>query len=319
MSKRTNDAVLLAVLLLGLVVCVVLFAFFAMHISSTSVQPLKVTEPETVPVILQANSVPTTYDASNDPYPSIIHPVVKRSRHNDEVTPSSDLTNGLALYLSFDEGSNVTSFDDSSSNANLATCSNEHCPMSGVSGKIGRAVQFDGVNDYLSVANDASYHSDNAITLAAWVNWEQPIYQLSTLLWKSQGSDCPDLPYCSNREFFLAVYGDGRMHLASTPVNSNTQIPIASAPGSFPAGQWHYVTGVIDANASVMKLYIDGHLADERHEAALSAGIRSSNGPLLIGNVISTHGDAPFKGKIDELRIYNRALSVDEINALRNL
>jgi hypothetical protein len=89
-------------------------------------------------------------------------------------------------------------------------------------------------------------------------------------------------------------------------------------PTSFPAGTWHFVAGTYDAGGQ--KLYVDGKLVN----SALNFGpIQYQPAPLQLGSVLNSAFNvtgAPFTyfldGQIDELEIFNRALSVAEIQSI---
>jgi hypothetical protein len=89
-------------------------------------------------------------------------------------------------------------------------------------------------------------------------------------------------------------------------------------PTSFPAGTWHFVVGTYDAGGQ--KLYVDGKLVN----SALNFGpIQYQPAPLQLGSVLNSAFNvtgAPFTyfldGQIDELEIFNRALSVAEIQSI---
>jgi hypothetical protein len=81
--------------------------------------------------------------------------------------------------------------------------------------------------------------------------------------------------------------------------------------------RWYHVVGVIDSDDEIMKIYINGANVAEIRDQNLSSGIRDTTGDLIIGNDFGASGaTGPFKGVMDDLRIYNRALSEEEIRIL---
>lgn len=82
------------------------------------------------------------------------------------------------------------------------------------------------------------------------------------------------------------------------------------------ANRWYHVVGIIDADDSTMRMYIDGNLVEEVFDGALASGIRDTTGDLIIGNDFGFIGTGAFKGEMDDLRIYDRVLSQEEIDAL---
>ena len=77
-------------------------------------------------------------------------------------------------------------------------------------------------------------------------------------------------------------------------------------------GEWHYVVGVRDG--SNLHMYVDGVL---ENTGSISDSDYSNNSPITIGAYNS--GDYYFSGSIDDVRIYNRALSEGEVKALYDL
>src|SRR5262249_1449927 len=108
------------------------------------------------------------------------HTIVARARDTSNnstdsapltVTVSNTQIAGLVAAYSFDEGTGVTA-NDSSGQGNAATLQNG---VAWVAGQHGKAVSFDGVNDYLTIPNSASTDiSGNALTLSMWINPQQP-------------------------------------------------------------------------------------------------------------------------------------------------
>ena len=99
-----------------------------------------------------------------------------------------------------------------------------------------------------------------------------------------------------NSSFEIFTYGNGMITFrGATDVNSSTTI-------SSMIGSWHQVVGTYDG--STMKIYIDGALEGS---TSITNAIHTTAGDIEIGN--GDHGTNGFNGLIDEVRIYNRALS----------
>ena len=83
-------------------------------------------------------------------------------------------------------------------------------------------------------------------------------------------------------------------------------------------GLWHYGGWVYDGSAGEVRLYLDGELVN-RQAYTLDANMNVAN-PVCIGGYDSTCSDSRFffDGLIDDVRIYNRALSTTEVNQLYN-
>src|SRR3989344_4532273 len=217
------------------------------------------------------------------------------------VSPTKYLTSGLVGYWTMD-GNNVNwatgAVTDSSGRGNTGTITN--MATSTAIGKIGQALNFDGVNDYVNAGNGASLNITDAITLSAWVKiiGAQPTY--ARIIAKSW------VYYLQIDTNNTAVLGfqDGQPWigvLGSRVLSDNT---------------WYHIVGTYDKNGGATngRIYINGVLDNT---LTSTQPIQTVGSSVLIG---AHSGGLPgFHGLIDDVRIYNRALSQDEIKRLYNM
>ena len=78
--------------------------------------------------------------------------------------PSDTMTRGLVAYWSFDEGTGTTTYDGSD-NGNHGTFVTVASSPKWTNGKVGGALSFDGVDDYVEVPDSSSLNLANIITL----------------------------------------------------------------------------------------------------------------------------------------------------------
>ena len=84
----------------------------------------------------------------------------------------------------------------------------------------------------------------------------------------------------------------------------------------FPAGnKWHMITATISGTACL--IYVDGALVFTGTVTAIGNGTTAGTNDVLISTYDGTN--YPFNGRMDEVRVYNRALSADEVKRLYNL
>ena len=153
------------------------------------------------------------------------------------------------------------------------------------------ALQFDGVDDYVDCGNDESLNITDEITISAW------IYSIGEgVTWHGIISKGNGQPYAltfnrPNRYLHFETHGG--------PGTLNTSV------NTILFDKWTYV--VATYNGSMQKIYINGI---EKASRSASTDLVSNSESLRVGQ--GNNGEF-FKGRIDEVRIYNRALSASEI------
>ena len=208
---------------------------------------------------------------------------------------------GLVAYWKFDEGSG-TKLLDASGNGNDGVI---HGAVwsEGVSGK---ALKFDGVDDYVVVPKSATLNKpDKQITVTAWV--KTPLQGRYTILsrWLYEGT--------ADRSILLEVKGKGAVASFAISPEGSASSWCYSPKQSIQKGKWVHLAAVFDGDSKTMKIYINGKLSVVKSDAPYK--VHQAKGDLYIG--IWRWGkdkwDCAFKGQIDEVRIYSKALSADEI------
>jgi hypothetical protein len=185
-----------------------------------------------------------------------------------------------------------------------------------VEGVVGMALQFDGVDDYVNCGDDPNhFNMTTAITLAAWV--------------KPDISPSKDEPFVQNGdEVGIKIKGNDTLEFYFHGSDLKwyvANIPPAKVAEIFGDGQWHHVAGIYDSTdngtgSATLKLYIDGVLnATNTSPAVIPVGttINLTTHPVNIGRD-SKNTTRLYKGAIDEVCIYNRALSAPEVLYLAN-
>ncbi len=206
---------------------------------------------------------------------------------------------GNVLLAHFNEISGATTFADSSGNANTGTCVGTNCPAAGVGGKFNASVDFEtstANDDYINFSNPTELNSyGNKISMEAWIKLES-IPTDPTIIDKglSQFSFYIDSP--TNKSRALVVAGSSQT---------------ASGNVLFVVGNWYHVAAVY--NGSDIRLYTNGIL--DGTPVSLTGNVVTSNNALLVGSGWSGTNPLafPFDGIIDEVAIYNRSLSAQEI------
>jgi subtilisin-like proprotein convertase family protein len=198
---------------------------------------------------------------------------------------------GLVAAYSFDEGSG-TLVGDISGNGNTGTISGATWTTSG---KYGNSLSFNGTGAMVRVNDSASLDLSSAMTLEAWVyptalgGWRDVIYKGPDDIYYLMGSSSASTPAFGGTFNSAPVFGSASLTL----------------------NVWSHLAATYDG--TTMRLYVNGVQVGSRAQTGL---INTSTGLLTIG------GDALygqyFAGRIDEVRIYSRALGANEIQANMN-
>jgi hypothetical protein len=209
---------------------------------------------------------------------------------------------GLLAWWKLDETSG-RDVADASGNGNIGKILNGQPRWQASGGKIGGALLFGGNGDWVHVANESNFDFTGEVTVTAWIKvnrfdreW-QAIVTKGDSSWRLQrNQDTPTIEFaCSglqvpNGNPYGGLYGN-------KAVND---------------GKWHHVAGLYDGEK--MYIYIDG-VVDVSQPA--SGAIGTNNHPVYIGeNAEMT--ERFWNGLIDDVRVYNYALSEGQITALYN-
>jgi hypothetical protein len=207
---------------------------------------------------------------------------------------------GLAGYWDFDKGSGQTAADQTGNGNNGILSSG----VQWTSGKFGSGVQFDGVNDYVKVTNRNGFNFSEDFTIAMWINptdWNvtEPLFSNGFVRFLHRGDWAGDMVYFlikinSPESLGDSVWNGWAGVKTSQPLTEN---------------RWQSIIGV--KSGKIMTIYLDGVKSGNIDISGYSTD-NSNPGDLFIGGDKKTN----FNGKIDEVRIWNRSLTSDEVQDL---
>jgi len=169
-------------------------------------------------------------------------------------------------------------------------------------GNAGSAYEFDGSDDYMTIAQDPTLNVDH-VTLAAWINLDS-YKDDQRIISKETGTTWPYSSYS------LMVSDTDEQYLQFR-IGIDTTRYMVTSPGVVPLHTWQHVAATYDG--STLRLYINGQ---EVATNAVTGVITDTNNPLYIGN--SQFYDRGLDGKVDEVKVYNYALSATELLDLYN-
>jgi len=211
---------------------------------------------------------------------------------------SGIVTDGLVLNLdtgntnSYPAPFNGTAWTDLSSNNNHGTLMND----AGYSSSSGGVLTFDGVNDYVIIADATSLKPTNQISYSFWV-------KPTTF----SGWNCVFGKYNSPR----AQFGGGKLYIDDFPSANKPAGGQIVSNTTFLTNNWYYVSYIYDGSS--LSLYVNG---------ALDKSLATFNGVFSWNNnnyTIGTPAYLPygfvnfFNGQLPNFQIYNRALTPTEI------
>jgi len=203
---------------------------------------------------------------------------------------------GLIATYSFDEGSGLSA-NDGSGNAHTGVISGATWT---IAGKYGSALSFNGTNSWVTVADANDLDLTTGLTLEAWVF---PTAAATATTWRNvlikerSGGEIYNLYADTDTHVPAAYVVRSASPGTSVGVNGVAQVPLNT---------WTHLAMTYDT--ATVRLYVNGTLV---RSSATTGALLTSTGALRIGGN-SVWGEF-FQGMIDEVRVYNRALTQAEI------
>ncbi len=208
---------------------------------------------------------------------------------------AADLNNGLVAYWSFDDG---TAHDDSG-NGHDGTIYGANA----TGGMSGLALEFDGIDDYVNTWTDFSWTPSDSFSLCLWIRL-LPSSTPQGIFGKGEAGGYGD----ANWEWNFDLNENGGLRFI---YYCGGHVGIRLQESALLYSQWYHVLVTYEPVAKA-RLYVNGALADTYTDIDSPWIDRST--PVLIGHsYFSQYLNYFFEGTIDEVRIYDRALSEDEI------
>src|SRR3989454_777031 len=206
----------------------------------------------------------------------------------------------LAAY-GFNEGAGTTTAD-ASGKGHTGTLSGATWTATG---KYGKALSYNGSTSFVDLGNAADLQLTGSMTVSAWIYATATPADDGQIIAKSNGAgwQFKTSPDTGPHTFAIGVSPDG----ASITQRYSTTVRALNT--------WYYVTGVYDATARTLNIYVNGVLDNGVLRGTVPASQFNAATNVNIGRRAAGYY---FPGTIDELRVYNRALSQAEIQADTN-
>jgi hypothetical protein len=228
-------------------------------------------------------------------------------------TQTSSLTQGLVGHWTFDgaslHGTSPLTIDDSSGLRNKASSSGAGIPTK-TEGKIGQSLNFDGVNDYASTADYNAADGLSKVSFGGWLKVTNKGSGASGILtdWDTDALNGWGIEYDHDQ-----------ILIGCNLRNTSDGYIIATSPYSAYDGEWHHVMCVFDGTQSGdinrSKIYIDGLQKTLTFSGTVPASLNGNNEGTIMG-LDQAGGSFFYQGGMDDIRVYNRALSAGEVNRL---
>ena len=203
----------------------------------------------------------------------------------------ADLTTGLVAYYPFDGNASDMSGNDHHGTVNGTTLGTDR------HGLAGKAFNFDGVDDYINIGNFPL----TDFTFNSWVNIEAVNTNNLNAILSRMGTAYQGFEFSVEPDSTLKLLtgnGSGWSHLFSND--------------TLGVNEWISLTATAEANQ--FKIYINSILVLSNNSSHVN-----STDDTLIGTRTNAANGGHFNGSIDDVRIYNRALSAVEVQALHDL
>lgn len=214
----------------------------------------------------------------------------------------ADTLDGLVVWYKLDETGTTTTAADSSGVANTGTLNN--FPFDAhVLGKVGGALQFNGSNQYIAVGGNTQ-SGTNVFSISTW-------FRTSTTGGSLIGFCNKFIPSCGLYDRFIYITTTGAITFGVFPGRTAT----VTSPLSYADNTWHLATATLSSRGQM--LYVDGSLVAQNSSTTSGYGY---SGNWYVGADTTSGwpnaGNSYFTGLLDDARIYNRALSANEVQQL---
>jgi prepilin-type N-terminal cleavage/methylation domain-containing protein len=223
---------------------------------------------------------------------------------------------GLVGYWSFDEGTGTIVYDLSGygNNGTLLDASSTNAdgntPPQWITGKIGGALSFDGVDDYVNIPDNPSLDINKSITVITYVYPTAPtLTYFRSFVSKYYTVNQRTYQLNVDEGYTSELLGQETFQFWISCCDGVTRDHVEALAAR---NVWQHVSGVYDYSARNLAIYVNGEPKQKKTTSIV--GIATNDLSLYVG---SNPNQVRFwQGIVDEVRLYNRVLSDAEIKAL---
>ena len=216
-------------------------------------------------------------------------------------------TAGLVAHYPFNGNANDESANSNNGVVNGATLTTDRF------GNANSAYNFDGVDDYIEVPHSSALSLDsNTMSISFWTNvaiWPIANEMEDYLFSKQSGVGN------SQSGFHVYVHGGNNVLPKSFTYRyrngtSSNWGAASYSDSAYAVNKWYHVVSSIDDSTG--RLYVDGNLV----KSDISTVLGTNSSSLIMGNLSNYQGY--FNGTIDDVRIYDKAITKEEVSSLYN-
>ncbi len=232
------------------------------------------------------------------------------SKFNSSFSPG-DLSRGLVGWWTFESKDMKNNVRDRSGNNNTGYMSGFTSTSTAVTrGKIGQGLRFDGVNDYVNLNSPSSLamNNSNAFTFTAWAYPLNNTSNPGDIIIRGSSLNSADATV-----YYLAQSASGWVGRVS---DGTTRITLTTSAGTLATNTWQHIALVWNGGTKTLKIFKNGISIGTATDVAFNTlwdGDDAADRKTSIGADTRVDPRHYFRGNMDDMRMYNRALSVSEI------
>jgi hypothetical protein len=221
--------------------------------------------------------------------------------------PSYVSTNGLIGWWPFNGNANDESGNGNNGTVNGATLTTDRF------GNVNNAYNFDGVDDYNEI--DVNSLLQNGLSISVWIRSNLPNSQSDWkgIVWSRLSGPAGNPPFSPDQATGIMVYPGGLLGLAS---DGNSLVQLQDMGQYSNDSLWYHIVFSYNLNTGFTQIYVNGSETINMTSTSLSAIDFAFNTIKIGKDEITGYGNRHWCGKIDDIGIWNRALTACEIQDL---
>jgi hypothetical protein len=222
----------------------------------------------------------------------------------------SGSSGGNIISLSMDETIGATTFADSSGNGRNFICSGGNCPVAGVAGQCGTALEFDGAGDFLEDSDGESYINGlTDFTVSFWIESDIASTDKGVFVTRTPDGNDNGLGFRYDASGFSG--GCTTCTKATKTAGATQNIETSNNSGTT---SWQHVAIVSDGTTGASEIYFDGVANTPSFYSGDVSGALASSTTVQIGKGYKdSWSSTGWDGKIDQFDIWDRVLDQEEI------